>query len=60
MNVYGGVMMITTDNLTWSDVGAVFCATAFFSGRFRLFGELFWYFDVSKLAMISDNVSSKS
>lgn len=45
---------------TCSDVGAVFCVELFFNERFRLFGELFWYFDISKLAMISDNFSSKS
>lgn len=44
--------------ITWSDVGAVFCVELVFNERFRLFGELFWYFDISKVAMISDNFSS--
>lgn len=47
-------------SLTCSDVGAVFCVELFFVERFRLFGELFWYLDISRLAMISDNFSSKS
>lgn len=52
--------MRTSKPLTCSDVGAVFCVELFFIERFRLFGELFWYFDINKLAMISDNFSSKS
>lgn len=43
---------------TCSEVGAVFCVALFFNERFRLFGELFWYLDINKLAMISDNFSS--
>lgn len=43
---------------TCSAVGAVFCVELFFNERFRLFGELFWYFDINRLAMNSDNFSS--
>lgn len=46
--------------VTWSDVGKVFCAELFFRGRFLLFGELFGYLDVNKLAIISDSFSSNS
>lgn len=45
---------------TWSAVGELFCAELFFSCLFRLFGELFWYFDVRRLAIISESFSSKS
>lgn len=52
--------LLSVKLFTCSEVGAVFCVELFFNERFRLFGELFWYFDINKLAMISDSFSSKS
>lgn len=53
-------MTLTCSVRTWSDEGELFCVELPFVGRFRLLGELFGYFDVRRLAIISDNFSSKS
>lgn len=46
--------------LTCSDVGELPVFVALLSGLLRLFGELIGYLDVSKLAIISEHLSSCS